>query len=183
MSTDREDRWGSDDDRDNRRRPLGGDPEVGRGKAKTAGTVLLLYGLFSLVLSVASLGLYAAAPQVIAKPYHDMLKDMTKGAPKQPGQPEPVPPYEDFENQMRIQGSVGAVFTTIGSLVTVLGAARMRAAKGRGLALTGSILAMIPCFTSCCLAGLPIGIWAIVVLSNADVKAAFEASSMVPDDR
>jgi hypothetical protein len=37
-----------------------------------------------------------------------------------------------------------------------------------------SILAMIPCFTSCCcLVGLPIGIYALVVLNKPEVKSAF----------
>jgi hypothetical protein len=38
--------------------------------------------------------------------------------------------------------------------------------------MVASIFAMLPC-NPCCLLGLPIGIWALVVLSNEDVKDAF----------
>ena len=37
-----------------------------------------------------------------------------------------------------------------------------------------SILAMIPCLSPCCLIGLPIGIWALVILMKPEVKAAFK---------
>ena len=36
-----------------------------------------------------------------------------------------------------------------------------------------AIVAMIPRISPCCLLGLPFGIWALVVLSNGTVKAAF----------
>jgi hypothetical protein len=37
-----------------------------------------------------------------------------------------------------------------------------------------SIVAMIPCF-ACCLVGLPVGIWALVVMSKPEVRAAFKS--------
>jgi hypothetical protein len=60
-----------------------------------------------------------------------------------------------------------------GSIVVLLGALRMRALKSWGLALTGAILACTPC-SGCCIVGLPFGIWALVVLNDASVKAAFQ---------
>jgi hypothetical protein len=36
-----------------------------------------------------------------------------------------------------------------------------------------SILAAAPCLSPCCLFGLPIGIWSIVVLMNDNVKRSF----------
>ena len=39
-----------------------------------------------------------------------------------------------------------------------------------------TIIAMVPCISPCCLVGLPIGIWALVVLMKPEVKAAFRAS-------
>jgi hypothetical protein len=44
--------------------------------------------------------------------------------------------------------------------------------KSYGLAMTSSILAMIPCHV-CCMVGLPIGIWALIVLLKPEVKSAF----------
>ena len=63
--------------------------------------------------------------------------------------------------------------TLILSLVTLLAGVRMLQRRSYGLVMTGVILAIIPCFSACCCLGLPFGIWALVVLSNAEVKAAF----------
>jgi hypothetical protein len=53
-------------------------------------------------------------------------------------------------------------------------ALQMRALKSWPLAMAGAIAAMIPLTTSiCCVAGLPLGIWALVVLNKPEVKAAF----------
>lgn len=73
-------------------------------------------------------------------------------------------------------GAVGLVLNVIQLLaagVIIMGALKMKNLESFGLAMTAAILAMIPCISSCCLVGLPIGIWAIVVLNSADVKAAF----------
>ncbi len=60
----------------------------------------------------------------------------------------------------------------VASLLILLGGVQMLRKKSWGLALTGSIVAMLP-VGSCCCIGLPIGIWALVVLLNADVKNSF----------
>ena len=50
---------------------------------------------------------------------------------------------------------------------------QMRQMQGWGLAMAGAIVAMIPCISPCCLLGIPIGIWAILVLIDDEVKQAF----------
>jgi hypothetical protein len=54
---------------------------------------------------------------------------------------------------------------------------KMRALTGYGLAMTSAILTMVPGVTCwcCCLGlpGLPIGIWALIVLLDNNVKASF----------
>lgn len=57
--------------------------------------------------------------------------------------------------------------------VVLLGAIKMKKLENHGLAMAASILAMIPCLSPCCLLGLPIGIWALVVLLKPEVKSAF----------
>jgi hypothetical protein len=62
--------------------------------------------------------------------------------------------------------------------VVLLGGVKMLTLSSRGLAITGSVLAMIPIINGCCcVLGLPVGIWALVALGNADVKAGFAARS------
>jgi hypothetical protein len=73
-------------------------------------------------------------------------------------------------------GGLGVVSAIIGLLVSGLifyGALKMKKLESQGLAMTASILAMIPCISPCCLIGLPIGIWAVVVLLKPEVKSAF----------
>lgn len=58
------------------------------------------------------------------------------------------------------------------ALIILLGGLKMRKLENYGLAMAASILAMLPC-SFCCIIGLPIGIWALVILSKPEVKAAF----------
>ena len=60
------------------------------------------------------------------------------------------------------------------AIVVLLGAIRMKNLQSYGLAMTAAILSIIPCTSPCCfLIGMPIGIWALVVLNDPAVKAAF----------
>jgi hypothetical protein len=57
--------------------------------------------------------------------------------------------------------------------VMLIGAMKMKKLESYGLAMAGAILGMIPYLSPCCLLGLPFGIWALVVLADGSVKAAF----------
>jgi hypothetical protein len=39
--------------------------------------------------------------------------------------------------------------------------------------VAGVVLSIIPCTNTCCCAGLPIGLWALVTLFGSDVRLAF----------
>jgi hypothetical protein len=54
-----------------------------------------------------------------------------------------------------------------------LGALKMKNLQSYGLANTGAILALIPCCGPCFCLGIPLGIWALVVLRKPEVRAAF----------
>jgi len=69
-------------------------------------------------------------------------------------------------------GGIGLV--TSGLLLW--GGLRMKSLRTYPLALTTSIVAVVPCFSPCCLVGIPLGIWSLVVLSDGWVKAGFEAT-------
>jgi hypothetical protein len=66
-------------------------------------------------------------------------------------------------------------FGILAAAITILGGVRMISLKSYALAVTGSVLAVIPCLSAmgCCCIGEGVGIWSLVVLMNADVKAAF----------
>ena len=81
---------------------------------------------------------------------------------------------EGMANMM--SGTLGIVFGIIAILVggvVFFGAMKMRALQNWPLAIAASVLAIIPCLSPCCCIGIPVGIWALVVLFDANVKASF----------
>ena len=73
-------------------------------------------------------------------------------------------------------GAVGLVLGFVGIIVGIVifvGALKMQKLQSYGFAMTAAVIAMIPCISPCCLLGLPIGIWALVVLMKPEVKSAF----------
>lgn len=70
-------------------------------------------------------------------------------------------------------GIAGAVIGLAVAVFLVWVALQMKALRQWTLSVVASILAMIPCISPCCIIGLPVGIWALVVLLKPEVKAAF----------
>jgi hypothetical protein len=58
-------------------------------------------------------------------------------------------------------------------VLTLLAGIKMLQRRSYGLVMTGVILGMLPCLSPCCCTGLPFGIWALVVLSNPEVRNSF----------
>jgi len=65
------------------------------------------------------------------------------------------------------------VVSIIPSLLIFVGALQMRRLRLYGLAMIAAIMAMLPC-TAGWFIGLPMGIWALVVLLRPDVREAFD---------
>jgi len=76
----------------------------------------------------------------------------------------------EFQNHQAFW--VGLVYLLL-SILCLVAAVRMWQFKSYRLALTGVIISVIPCTSSCCCLLLPIGIWSLVVLSNAQVRQQF----------
>jgi hypothetical protein len=77
-------------------------------------------------------------------------------------------------------GSTGAIVRGVGILICIFmlyGALKMKKLENYGLSIAVSILAMIPCLSPClspcCVIGLPIGIWALVMLNKPGIKMHF----------
>ena len=91
----------------------------------------------------------------------------------------PAASGQDAEIQKIIAMASGTVGIVVGLVVLIMGGLtifagiKMRKLESYGLCMTGAILALIPCTFPCCVVGLPIGIWAIVVLSKNEVKSQF----------
>lgn len=74
------------------------------------------------------------------------------------------------------EGAAGMASSFIGIVVAafiIYAALKMKELSQYGLCMAASILAMIPCISPCCVIGLPIGIWCLIVLSRPEIKTAF----------
>jgi hypothetical protein len=96
--------------------------------------------------------------------------------------PPPVPANSpEFVAEM-MKNSVGPMAAGIQSVFIVValfvlfGAIQMLRIKTRGIAIAASVVSMINVGSCCCILGMPIGIWALVILLMGDVKQAFESS-------
>ncbi len=90
---------------------------------------------------------------------------------------ESIKAHRYFEDYADIaEGAAGIAFCFVGLLVAafvIYAALKMKELTQWGLCLAASIIAMIPCVSPCCIVGLPIGIWCLVVLTKPEVRAAF----------
>src|SRR5688572_8849455 len=69
---------------------------------------------------------------------------------------------------------IGLTVGFFASFLVAFAGLRLRSARSAGLVYLGALAAMVPCCVSCCcLLGLPIGLWVMVVMQDEQVKAAF----------
>ncbi len=135
-----------------------------------AGLALLL-GIWNFLQFLNGSGLFAAEEQRAQAPVQPGLAPprFPAGAPKQ--DPEQSKAYEMGR---KIGLRIGVCSALIWPLVVLLGAYNLLTLGNRMLAFTGAIFAMLPC-SLCCLGGLPVGIWALVVLNRPEVTKAFNS--------
>lgn len=75
-----------------------------------------------------------------------------------------------------MSGPLGLVMNVVTLLIAIgiiYAGIQMKSLRSYSMVMTFSILAMVPCLSNCCWVGLPIGIWALVVLNDPAVKAGF----------
>lgn len=93
-------------------------------------------------------------------------------------------PQKDLQMNA-IGGIVSGVCFSIGTLagivVNFMAAAKFKKAESRNFLIAVSILNVIPCLASCCLIGIPVGIYSLMVLFNAPVKNLFAVAD--PSER
>ncbi|MBY0523994.1 MAG: hypothetical protein K2R98_11380 [Gemmataceae bacterium] len=113
---------------------------------------------------VLDLVLFFAAPAALGGLFKQ-LQDM------QAKQGQPVQQAPDLK-----QGPLDYALLALqigAGVVIILGSIKMRQLQAYPLAVTASILSLIPQVSPCCCFTLPFGIWALVVLMKPEVKSAF----------
>jgi hypothetical protein len=125
------------------------------------GALLFLSGVFSAIGGGDEQALAMARRQLEQLPPSG-LKDMLRGA------------LNMSAGSSRVGGIVENLLFMLLAGFTAWGGLQMRSLKNYGVAVASAILVMIPCSSNCCCCvGLPIGIWALVMLMKPEVKSAF----------
>ena len=132
---------------------------LNKGKVMAPAIALLVVGGLGLALSIFSCIWSMVAPPPVVDPN--------------------APPFV----QQFMQGGVGplalaiqGVFLVVNGLI-IAGGIQMLRLRSYTLSMTSTILAMINIGNCCCLVGIPVGIWGLVILLQPDVKAAFAQQS------
>ena len=137
------------------------------------GIFLIVVGVLNIITgSLSALGGFALSNL----PTEELQKQMEKQNPGQLKQLEQAGwSVRQIQDIYRYSGYAGLINIGAG-LLTIVGGIMLWTRKAYALAVFGAVLAAIPVvsLSSCpCIFGLGIGIWALVVLSSAEGKAAF----------
>ena len=151
-------------------------------KTNVPGILLIALGALNLIGALCFVG--DGVWTLAAKREEEYKRNLEQSIVKTTGQPMPEKERKQMEQSSSTWGKVGGVpliisgvLALIAAPLTILAGLRMRSLQSYGLCMTGSILAAIPCISpsACpCIFGIGLGIWALVVLLNADVKASFQ---------
>lgn len=162
------------------------DPIYARQRVQAPAIALIVVGILNLLLMVVQVGrsvLVALKPaQDLVKEQEDLLEKLEEAKLLPPGF------HKTYQQQQKGQSPdslksqtvlVSILVCAVGLLIailTLLGGIRMLSLRSYALSIAGAISAAIPCLScggTCCF-GEIIGIWALVVLLNAEVRAAFQ---------
>ena len=127
---------------------------------------LLICGWLGVVFALINLGASILLPVLI-------MNAPVAGNANRPGQ---ALNQQDEAIVNAVGSAVGGVIGMGTSILIILGANRLKVLENHSLAMTAAIVAMIPCFSPCCLIGLPFGIMALQALNDPEVRAAFQAN-------
>jgi hypothetical protein len=162
--------------------PPGPDNEAVKGRIRPPAIFLIVVGALNLLVAVYCLGdgiltAVTKTPAEVRQQSIDFYKTAIQDPQMQKSMVDSLEKQDPQTAYMEgVLGTIGGgVFWLIMGLLTLFGGLRMMALKSYGLAITGAIIAAIPCVspTGCCLLGEAAGIWSLIVLLNNDVRAAF----------
>jgi hypothetical protein len=149
------------------------DADAVRGRVMAPAIILIIVNVLNLLIGLASAGngayIAAQGPDELRRKTLEGLKvfapDMRAGMENQDKQTMYYTAVAEYLG--------GGIVWLLLSIVALIGAIRMISLRNYGLAMTSAVLTVIPCVTPCCLLGQGAGIWALIVLMNNDVRAAF----------
>lgn len=155
--------------------------ELARMSVSAPATFLILNGILGLILVGLLFGPLVFRPEGMV----EWLKEMIEQQPPGPDRQQAEEQLADLEKQLRERRGevvlqnlavlgVGAVL----NLLAVFGGWFMLRLSAYPLAMTAAVVSLIPCATGCCVTGIPFAVWALVVLTRPEIKAAFLANRL-----
>jgi predicted Zn finger-like uncharacterized protein len=124
-----------------------------------AAIFIMIVGGLSLLAGLAQVVLSIASPDRVME-NAAQLQEMFGLAPASP-------------EVMQASSIGGGIAGSLAGVVLVLAGVQMIRLRMYPFCIIGSVLAMINCTNFCCLLGLPLGLWSLIVLIRPDVRAAF----------
>jgi hypothetical protein len=143
-------------------------------RAVMPGVLLIIVGVLN-ILGAGCGGFMGYTFSIMPEAELQKAYDQQSTANKQALKEQNINGPEDLRRIYVVGGYGAAGLWVLGGLLPLLGGIAMCMRRARWLAIIGAVVAAIPCLSasSCALLGMAIGIWALVVLFSADVKAAF----------
>ena len=144
--------------------PQGGGGDA-TGRLKIPAIILLVMACFGFMWNVYSVTT-GGNPEAMVEAFNDpAFDDIFQSAEQK----------EQIVNLITMMTGRGlAILNLLLAGLVAFGAWNMLNGKKWGLSLTAAIIAIIPCLgTCCCLIEMPIGVWALIVLLNSEVKQSF----------
>lgn len=129
---------------------------------------LVVYGALAALVQAASL-----VNELLGHPLEKRLFDFLRerGVEVPDFDPETLTGGLLFGANLIMNVVMGALTLAL-ALFTLWGGLQMLRRRHHAACIAAAIAACLPCGACCCL-GLPLGIWALVVLNRPDVRAAF----------
>lgn len=175
-----EDEGYDDRDRDDgrgRRRRRAPDREEIKTRVRGPAIGLLVTGIISLLASLGSIVNVITFDQQIAQVEKDWDNDPNM-TPQQKKEMKAM--LNDWKGPLKVILPITIGLGVTIAAVTIFGSIQMMNLSGRGMAMAGAVLSMLP-ISGCCCLGLPFGIWALMALAKPEVKAAFATGSSADD--
>lgn len=148
--------------------PAGGfaavaNPEQAARSLKAPAILLIFFAVAGIVFSFSGLFLKPVITDAMIKLFEQFNLPPEARAQMEAARDAGLTPVDIFQVALGIGTNI----------VMLIGALKMMKVQSWGLALAAAILVMLPCGSCCCLLGIPLGIWVIVLLNKPEVKAAF----------
>jgi amino acid transporter len=80
---------------------------------------------------------------------------------------------QQFFEMMQHYSLFSSVVAIALAVLIFIAGLKMKNLQSHTLCIVASILCIIPCTTGCCCVGIPIGIWALIVLNKPEVRDYF----------